>query len=66
MAPFKILHQSLGLAAQVVSASFEKEVVILGMQTMVRHTAEDVKRAIEAIVNDYDFDKSKIVGKQEV
>ena len=43
--------------------TFDKEIVILGISEIVGgHCAENIQLAIEAIVNKYKFDKSKIKG----
>jgi hypothetical protein len=52
------------VAAQLTDGSFGKEIIILGMVEMKRgHAAEQTKAAIEALVNNYNFDKKKIRGK---
>jgi hypothetical protein len=52
------------VAAQLTDGSFGKEIIILGMVEMKRgHAAEQTKAAIEADVNNYNFDKKKIRGK---
>ena len=53
----------MGLVAVVINKHFEKELVVIGMIEMpLRHCAEDIKKAIETIVNSYEFDYSKIKG----
>ncbi|CAF0959807.1 unnamed protein product [Brachionus calyciflorus] len=50
-----------GLGAQLTGFLLDKEVLILGMIELIGgHSAENIRQAIEAIVNEYDFDKSKI------
>ncbi|CAF0713084.1 unnamed protein product [Brachionus calyciflorus] len=53
----------LGLGAQLTGVLLNKEVLILGMIDLIgEHSAENIQQAIETIVNEYDFDKSKIKG----
>ena len=62
----------LGLCAQLINDSYEKETLILGMVEMTNTTigdvtyegqcAENVGAAIEKIINQFKFDKSKIKG----
>ena len=61
-----------GLGAQLINSCFEKQKLILGMVEITDTTidgtkyvgqcAENIKAAIENIVNRYKFDKSKING----
>ena len=54
----------LGLGAQLTNDCFEKEVIVLGfIEVIGGHCAENIKAAIETIVNKYEFDKSKVKGK---
>jgi hypothetical protein len=39
-----------------------KEILILGMDEVLGNSAENIKPAIESIVNTYSFDKNKIRG----
>jgi hypothetical protein len=51
------------VAAQLTNGSFDKQIVVLGMVEMKNgHRAEEVKKAIEQVVNQYKFDKRKIRG----
>jgi hypothetical protein len=51
------------VAAQFTNGSFDKEIVVLGMAELKKgHRAEEIKTAIETIVNEYKFDKRKIKG----
>ena len=53
----------MGLEAIVINKNFEKELLVIGMIEMpLRHCAEDIKKAIENIVNSYEFDYTKIKG----
>ena len=57
----------LGLACQLINSSFEREIIILGMEVMNNgHSAEEVKKAIENIVNKYNFDKNNCKGKYKL
>ena len=42
----------------------DKETIVIGMMRMPgnSHNAENIKIAVETMVNKYDFDKSKIYG----
>ena len=55
----------IGLGAQLINHSFEKELIIIGMLELENgHSAVETKKAIESMVNKYDnFDKSKIKGR---
>lgn len=53
----------LGLAAQCINSRFEKRMIIVGMQEIIGgHSAENIKIAIENIVNKFTFNKTKIKG----
>lgn len=53
----------MALCAQTINNSWEIELIVVGMVEMVNgHSAEEVKIAIEKMVNEYEFDKSKIQG----
>lgn len=53
----------MGLGAQLIYESFDKELVIIGMIELKNgHSAVETKNAIESMVNKYNFDKSKIKG----
>ena len=53
----------LGLAALITNEFFEKEPLVIGMVEMPeRHCSEDIKKAIESIINTFNFDYSKIHG----
>lgn len=56
---------NLGLGAQLADMFFETEKVTLGFEEIIGgHTSENIKKAIQNIINMYKFDKSKIKGKQ--
>ncbi len=51
------------VCVQTVNSSWETEFIVLGMNEMTKgHTAEEIQIAIENIVNQYDFDNTKIKG----
>ena len=53
----------MGVAAAFINDNCEREILVIGLKLMPgRHNAENVKKAIESIVNEYDFDKSCIHG----
>lgn len=54
----------LGLGAQLITHTFEKELIIIGMVELENgHSAIETKKAIESMVNKYvKFDKNKIKG----
>ena len=53
----------LGCCCSLVYTDFTKETIVIGLRKMNgAHTAENIKEAVEAIVNQYEFDKSKIRG----
>ena len=53
----------MGLACMITTNEFARECFALGLEEMHRsHTAENVKKTIEDIVNKYTFDFSKIKG----
>ncbi len=55
----------LGLGAQLIDTSFDKQLIIIGMVELVGgHNAENIQ-AIETIINKYKFDKNKIKGNSE-
>ncbi|RNA27693.1 zinc finger BED domain-containing 4-like [Brachionus plicatilis] len=54
----------LGLAVNLMYQKFVKEILVIGMVQMDgSHCAENIKAAIERIINNYNFDKSKISEK---
>ena len=53
----------MGLAVNMIDSYFEKSTLVIGMCIMPgSHNAENIKLAIESIVNRFSFDKSKIHG----
>lgn len=58
-----IMSDYIGLSASLRYESSQKEVIVIGFERMTgRHTAQNVKSAIEKILNSYSFDKKKISG----
>ena len=54
----------MGLAANITTEDHVKETVVIGMMLMPGiHNAENIKKTIEQLVNQYDFNKSVISGK---
>jgi hypothetical protein len=59
----KIMADFIGLAAVIVNKFKEREFFVIGMMGMPgNHTAENVKYAIEHLVNNYKFNKLKCHG----
>jgi hypothetical protein len=55
----------MGLVAIITNKYFGKELLVIGMIDMpLRHCAEDIKLAVETIVNSFKFDYSKINGNK--
>lgn len=53
----------MGVAASIVNSSLDRETLVIGMDLMSgTHNAENIKAAIEVIVNRFKFDKRKIKG----
>ncbi len=53
----------IGLAATIMYKNFVFEWLIIGLDRMIgSHNAENIKIAIEKIINRFDFDKKKIIG----
>ena len=53
----------LGLASIVMDCKFIKRVILIGLTELENgHSAEETRNAIERIVNQFSFDKSKIIG----
>ena len=53
----------LALSVMICYDNFEKECYTIGLKRMPgSHNAENVKITIELIINEYDFDKTKIKG----
>lgn len=51
-----------GLAAMVTYENFEKECFVIGLKRVHgRHDAENLKSLIESIVDEYGFDKAKLM-----
>jgi len=54
----------LALCAQIINKSWETELIVIGMVEFPNgHTSEELKIAIEKMVNEYSFDKSNIRGR---
>jgi hypothetical protein len=54
----------IAVSANIIFKTFEKETIVIGMMKMPGpHNAENIKICVEQIVNEYDFDKSKVKGK---
>jgi hypothetical protein len=59
----KQMNDFMGLAVNLINSQFEKSTLVIGMCMMPgAHNAENIKLAIETIVNRFSFDKSKIHG----
>lgn len=59
----KSMLDFMGIAVNIIYPNFEKETRVIGLELMPgAHNAENIKIAIERIVNKYDFDKSRIYG----
>jgi hypothetical protein len=53
----------IAVAASCSNSCFDREIFIIDMVRMEgRHTAENIKKAIEIMINKFEFDKSKISG----
>ena len=53
----------MGLSACLMSKTGGRSIFTIGMMKMPGpHNAENIKIAIEKLINDYKFDKSKIIG----
>ena len=54
----------IAVSANIISKTFEKDTLVIGIKSMPgRHNVENIKISVEEIVNEYDFDKSKVRGK---
>ena len=57
-------EEYLGLCAQTINSSWEQELIVIGMVELKNgHSAEQLKLNIEYLVNQYNFDKNKVLGK---
>lgn len=53
----------MGVAANIINYKFEKQTIVIGLELMPgSHNAENIKIAIESIVNKYTFNKSVLSG----
>lgn len=53
----------MGVAASIIDQNHKRRIVVLGLKLMPgKHNAENIKTAIEDIVNEYSFDKNNIIG----
>ncbi len=59
-----IMVPYIGVAASVGYDLTKKEILVIGFERMPagNHNSESLKFAIEKIINNYSFDKSKIAG----
>ena len=57
------MHDFNGIAACLMTSSFERKIIIIDMNTMPgSHNAEHIKQSIEMMVNKFEFNKAKIVA----
>ena len=56
----------LGLGGIVTSATFERQLLIIGIEMIEGSGAEKVKQVTESIVNNYDFNKAKLKGNNSL
>ena len=61
----KHFEHRLGLGALLVFDSFERQLLIIGVEIREESNAEAIKATTESIVNEYKFDKNKIKGNSE-
>ena len=53
----------IGIAAVITNENLEKECFVIGLDRMPGpHTAGNIKIAVEKVVNEYDWDNTKILG----
>ena len=53
----------MGIAANIITNQFEKQTIVIGLELMPgSHNAENIKLAIENIVNKYKFNKLILSG----
>ena len=58
-----LLHDFIALVASLTYKNNEREHFVIGMEEMnSRHKAENIQVKVEEILNQYEFDKSKIVS----
>ena len=54
----------MGIAANIIKSDFTRQTIVIGMCPMPgSHNAENIKKAIETLVNEYTFNKSILSGK---
>ena len=54
----------MGIAANIIKSDFTRQTIVIGMCPMPgSHNAENIKKAIETLVNEYSFNKSILSGK---
>lgn len=59
----KINKDFIAIIAVITNSSWERELLVLDISPMVGgHNAENIKEAVEKMINGYKFDKSKISG----
>jgi hypothetical protein len=58
----KHLIHRLGLGTIVTSATFERQLLVIGIEIIEGSNAEEVKKVTKSIVNKYQFDKNKVKG----
>ena len=59
----RIKADFIGLAAIVINESFRQELIVIGKNPMTgNHTAENIKKEIEFLINSYKFNKLKAHG----
>jgi hypothetical protein len=56
----------LGLGGIVTSATFERQLLIIGIEMIEGSGAEKVKQVTESIVNNYDFNKANLKGNNSL
>ena len=62
----KVMADFIGLAAVIINEELQQEFLIIGMDGMAgNHIAENIKEAIENLVNRYKFNKRLVHGKKQ-
>ena len=60
----RTLYDFMGVDVSTINDNFVGEISVIGMTlTPGNHCAEMIKKAIEKVVNRFDFDSSKLIGK---
>ena len=59
------MRSFIALASNIVYSDFNQETIVVGMLSMTgEHRAESIQQCVEQLINNHEFDKSKVIGRK--